>query len=146
MNPSEGDYEQRTPGPSMAISVFVMDSPGSDFLFTWGGVDVLWWLALKKGDEIKQPAQGCDVIRHVPVEGFFVDARCVSWPRIFRVWWEPAADGGAHEVRVEGEMCGGGVPVWVRWGDIHRQISLLRVPIICMWSSGSGLRRSQSWG
>ena len=76
MNPSEGDYEQRTPGPSMAISVFVMDSPGSDFLFTWGGVDVLWWLALKKGDEIKQPAQGCDVVRHVPVEGFFVDAGC----------------------------------------------------------------------
>lgn len=110
MNLSEGDYEQRTPGLSMAISVFVMDSPGSDFLFTWGGVDVLWWLALKKGDEIKQPAQGCDVVRHVPIEGFFVDAGCVSWPRIFRVWWEPAADGGAHEVRVEGEMCGGGVP------------------------------------
>lgn len=53
MNLSEGDYEQRTPGLSMAISVFVMDSPGSDFLFTWGGVDVLWWLALEEGDEVK---------------------------------------------------------------------------------------------
>ena len=30
-----------------------MGLPGSDFLFIWGGVDVLWWLALEEGDEVK---------------------------------------------------------------------------------------------
>lgn len=31
-------------------------SPWPDPLFAGGGVDVLWWLALKEGDEVKQPA------------------------------------------------------------------------------------------
>lgn len=93
---------------------------GLDFLFVWGGVDVLWWLVLEEGDEVEQLVQCCDVVGYVLGEGFLVGLGCVFQLGVFEVWWELVVDGVLCQVRVEVGVGGGGGVLGV--GEVRRYL------------------------